>query len=77
MTTTLTAHPVSLTVSPRVEERLRLGQLTQHQVDDFRDFLKVVDRDFLHHRIILTNPYTRWFQKGQFAYLIYLQQSPC
>ncbi len=63
MSTTLTA-PGSLAVSPRIEERLRDGELTPQQVDDFRDFLAAVDRDLLHHRIILDNDYTRWFQEG-------------
>jgi hypothetical protein len=54
-----------LEVSPRVEARLRDGELTARQVDDFRDFLAAVDRDLLRHRIITDNAYTRWFQKGQ------------
>jgi hypothetical protein len=52
-------------VSPRIKERLKRGQLTQGQVDQFRDFLDRVDHDLLHHRIILENPYTRWFRAGQ------------
>ncbi len=60
--TTATYHDL---VSPRIAERLRRGQLTQGQVDQFRDFLDRVDRDLLHHRIILDNAYTRWFQAGQ------------
>ena len=64
MTATLTSHPVQLAVSSRIEDRLRAGELISRQVDDFREFLKVVDRDFLQHRIIRTNPYTKWFQKG-------------
>src|ERR1017187_8318706 len=51
-------------VSPRVHERLRRGQLTELQVEDFRDFLEQVDRDLLHHRIITDNAYTRWFRAG-------------
>lgn len=53
-----------LTISPRIQERLQQGQLTRLQVDDFQDFLQQVDRDFLHHRIITNNVYTRWFQSG-------------
>jgi hypothetical protein len=53
-----------MTLSPRIEERLRRGELTQHQVDDFQDFLAEVDREFLHHRIITDNAYTRWFRAG-------------
>jgi hypothetical protein len=52
-------------VSPRIEERLRRGELTEEQVDRFRDFLDRVDRDLLHHRIITDNTYTRWFREGQ------------
>lgn len=63
--TTLTAPSRGLLeVSPRVEARLRDGELTSRQVDDFRDFLAAVDRDILRHRIITNNAYTRWFQKG-------------
>jgi hypothetical protein len=64
MAEVLTA-PVNLTISPRIEERLQSGELTQDQVDDFRDFLAEVDRDFLHHRIITDNAYTRWFREGK------------
>jgi hypothetical protein len=52
-------------VSARVHERLRRGQLTEQQVEDFRDFLEQVDRDLLHHRIITDNAYTRWFRAGR------------
>src|SRR5262245_41188468 len=65
MTTVLTSPGVSLSVSPRIEERLRQGELTRQQVDDFRDFLAEVDRDLLHHRVITDNRYTRWFQHGE------------
>jgi len=51
-------------VSARVHERLRRGQLTEHQVEEFQDFLEQVDRDLLHHRIITGNAYTRWFRAG-------------
>jgi len=52
-------------VSPRIEERLRRGQLTDEQVDAFREFLDRVERDLLHHRIINQNAYTRWFRDGR------------
>jgi len=52
-------------VSPRIEERLRSGDLTSAQVEAFREFLDRVDRDLLHHRIITDNAYTRWFRDGQ------------
>jgi hypothetical protein len=52
-------------VSPRIEERLREGQLTEGQVEQFRAFLGRVDQDLLHHRIITDNPFTRWFREGQ------------
>src|SRR5262245_33373544 len=54
-----------LSISPRIEERLQRGELTPGQVDDFREFLVEVDKDLMHHRIILNNPYTRWFSTGQ------------
>ncbi len=63
MSQVLTA-PGNLAVSPRIEERLRRGELSSQQVDDFRQFLAEVDRDFLHHRIITDNAYTRWFRDG-------------
>lgn len=63
--TTLTAHPGALQVSERIEERLRTGDLTLHQVEDFREFLGVVEHDLLQHRIITNNEYTRWFQHGE------------
>jgi hypothetical protein len=53
-----------LSLSPRIEERLRSGELTPQQVEAFRDFLADVDRDLLHHRIITDNAYTRWFREG-------------
>jgi hypothetical protein len=62
---TLSEAPGLLHVSSRIEERLRDGELTQRQVDDFRDFLAEVDRDLLRHRVITDNVYTRWFQKGE------------
>lgn len=52
-------------VSPRIEQRLRSGELTSSQVEAFREFLDRVDRDLLHHRIITENAYTRWFRDGQ------------
>jgi hypothetical protein len=65
MTQVLTATPGGLaSVSPRIEERLRRGELTRQQVDDFEHFLADVDREFLHHRIITDNAYTRWFREG-------------
>jgi hypothetical protein len=64
--TTLTAPSRGqLEVSPGVKARLRDGELTSKQVDDFREFLAEVDRDLLRHRIITDNAYTRWFQKGE------------
>jgi hypothetical protein len=52
-------------VSPRILDRLRRGQLTQQEVDGFRDFLEQVERELFHHRIITDNAYTKWFQAGQ------------
>ncbi len=61
----LTSPGASLSVSARIEERQRRGELTQRQVEDFRAFLADVDRDLLHHRVITDNRYTRWFQRGE------------
>ena len=55
----------SLVLSPRIEERLRRGELTPQQVEEFQEFLNEVDRDLLHHPIVVDNPYTRWFQEGR------------
>src|SRR5919204_1418441 len=63
--TQVLSGPTSLTLSPRIEERLRSGELTQRQVDDFQQFLADVDQQLMHHRIITDNEYTRWFQKGE------------
>src|SRR5690348_31485 len=65
MAQTLTAPRPSLSVSPRIERKLAEGELTLQQVEDFRDFLAQVDRDLLSHRIIRTNDYTQWFQRGE------------
>ncbi len=66
MSTTMTAPPGQrLHVSERVEDRLRRGELTPAQVEEFRQFLADVDREFLQHRVITDNRYTRWFQKGE------------
>src|SRR5512135_1249370 len=54
----------SLAISPRIEERLRRGELTSDHVVEFRDFLHEVERDLLHHRIVIDNAYTRRFQGG-------------
>ncbi len=51
-------------VSDRIEQRLSCGELTRAQVDDFAEFLAEVDRELLHHPIILENGYTRWFRDG-------------
>jgi hypothetical protein len=65
MSQLLSPAPGALSVSARIDARLRDGELTQHQVDDFRDFLAEVDRDLMRHRVITSNAYTRWFQKGE------------
>lgn len=54
-----------LTISPRIEERLRRGELTQEQVENFRHFLADVDEQLLQHRVIIDNPYTHWFSHGE------------
>jgi len=61
-----TAAPSELLVlSERIEERRQRGELSPLQVAEFKDFLADVDRDLLHHRVILDNAYTRWFQHGE------------
>lgn len=65
MTSLFTTPSSRLTISSRIEERLRQGELTQDRVDDFRDFLAEVDREFMQHRIITNNAYTRWFREGR------------
>jgi hypothetical protein len=65
MTQVFATSPGSLTISLRIEKRLFQGELTQNQVDDFQDFLTEVDRQFLQHRIITNNAYTRWFREGK------------
>lgn len=64
MNLVLSSYPGHLTISKRIQERLQQGQLNQSQVDDFQNFLNHVDRNFLQHRIITNNVYTRWFQAG-------------
>ena len=64
-TQTLTTTKGNLTVSTRIKKRLRRGELTQKQVDDFQHFLTEVDRELLHHRIITNNKYTQWFSQGR------------
>jgi hypothetical protein len=54
----------SLALSPRIEERLRRGELTPRRVDEFQEFLHEVEHDLLHHRIVIDNAYTRWFRDG-------------
>jgi hypothetical protein len=65
MTQVLITASGGLTISSRIEERLRGGELSQEQVDNFQEFLAEVDREFLQHRIITHNAYTRWFSDGQ------------
>ena len=64
MRSVLTKSSHHLTVSPRIQDRLQQGELTQQQVDDFQDFLHQVDREFFQHRVITNNEYTQWFQNG-------------
>jgi hypothetical protein len=55
----------SLVLSPRIDARLRSGELSQHQVEEFQAFLHEVDHELLQHRIVVDNAYTRWFQEGR------------
>ena len=65
VTTPISTTSDGLTISTRIEERLLGGELTQKQVEDFKNFLVEVDRRLLHHPIILNNSYTRWFSQGK------------
>ena len=64
MTQVLASTPGGLRISSRIQKRLHQGKLTQKQVKDFQQFLARVDRQFLQHRIITNNAYTKWFSKG-------------
>ena len=55
----------TLAVSPRIEDRMRRGELSPQQVEEFHGFLQEVDHELLHHPIVLDNAYTRWFQEGR------------
>jgi hypothetical protein len=52
-------------LSPRLQERLRDGELTPCQAEAFQAFLAEAKRELLQHRIVRENAYTRWFQEGQ------------
>jgi hypothetical protein len=61
---TVTRHD-TLVLSPRVEERLRRGELSVQQVEEFQGFLQDVESELLQHPIVVDNAYTRWFQEGR------------
>jgi pyrroloquinoline quinone (PQQ) biosynthesis protein C len=65
MTQAIERPSEKLTISSRIEERSRQGELTSSQVKDFQEFLAEVDREFLHYPIILHNDYTEWFREGE------------
>lgn len=65
MTTSTSTTSSNLTISTGIRERLERGELTQKQVEDFKNFLVEVDRDLFHHRIITHNRYTEWFSQGK------------
>ncbi|MEM9265571.1 MAG: hypothetical protein AAGA46_08615 [Cyanobacteria bacterium P01_F01_bin.13] len=64
MTYTLLSPPQPLKISSRIQTRLYRGELIPRQVETFQDFLREVEQQFLHHRIILHNDYTHWFSQG-------------
>ena len=64
MTYTVLSTPQPLKISSRIQTRLYRGELGSQQVETFQDFLSNVERQFLHHRIILHNAYTHWFSQG-------------
>jgi len=57
-------HGEPLVHSSRITERQQRGELTSQQVAEFERFLQEVDRDLLHHRIVIDNAYSRWFREG-------------
>ena len=62
MATATTAPRTSLGISPRIEERLANGELTQQQVDDFRAFLGRVERELQAEGYpVVRSPYTFGF----------------
>lgn len=65
MNYTLTKPPNLLTLSSRIQDRSRQGELSLEQVSQFQNFLNEVDRHLLHHRIITNNAYTNWFSTGE------------
>jgi hypothetical protein len=62
MVATLSGPPV---VSDRVLARQHRGELSPAQVSAFREFLADVERELLHHRVIVENRYTAWFADGR------------
>jgi hypothetical protein len=66
MSATLTAPTTGrrLFVSDRIERRLNTGELTKSQVEEYRRFLDVAERELMNHRIVRDNKYTKWFQQG-------------
>jgi hypothetical protein len=66
MSSSVAAPPAGrrLYVSDRIERRLNTGELTRSQVDEYRRFLDVAERELMQHRIVRDNKYTRWFQQG-------------
>jgi len=57
-------HGEPLVLSSRIAERQQRGELTSQRVAEFERFLREVDRDLLHHRIVIDNAFTRWFREG-------------
>lgn len=65
ITQSIAPTPSGLNISARIEQRLRRGELTPKQVDNFQNFLAQVERNLLHHPIIINNSYTQWFSQGK------------
>ena len=55
----------NLSISTRVRDRLRRGEISEKQLENFKNFLAEVDLDLLHHCIITHNRYTEWFSQGK------------
>ncbi len=53
--------------SPEFLAREARGEITPTEASRYRAFLKRVVAEFLTHRIVVNNPFTRWFAQGQMS----------
>ena len=47
-----------------MQDKLKAGMISDKQAKDFDKFLKVIERDFFQHPVIVNNSYTKWFKEG-------------